>query len=181
MSGLRVWLPSVSSVASEMYPVLFEPSLLVKTPRHRRLTTLHVFFFPEARMQQELCVCMPIPRIALRESSGAPRRLGNNWSSERVLTVTEMLHGFLGSLYSQSYDFILAAIEWAQRDFRFWFRVSMTQLQYIIPTQPCFFFPTPFFLWQSKDQQHYSPCTWFLHTQGEKPIFWIWCLLNQVP
>lgn len=70
------------------------------------------------------------------------------------------------SLYSQLNDFILAAIEWAQRDFRFWFRVSMTQLQYIITTHPGFF--TPFFLRQSKDQQCYSPCTWFLHIQGKK-------------
>lgn len=79
MSGLRVWLPSVSFVASEMYPVLFEPSLLVKTPRHRRLNAYYPpRFFPGARRQQELCLCMPIPRKALRESSGAPRRLGNN-------------------------------------------------------------------------------------------------------
>lgn len=44
------------------------------------------------------------------------------------------------SLYSQLNDLILAAIEWAQRDFRFWFKVSLTQLQYIITTHtPCFF------------------------------------------
>lgn len=138
------------------------------------------------------CLCMAIPCIALRESSlWVPRRSGR--IQERVFIVTKLLHGFLGSLYALLYDFILAAIEWAQRDIRFWFRVSIPQLQYIYTTHTCwgfsfvwlgfflspqsFFFPS---LWQLKDQQHYSPCTWFVHLEGKK-IFWIWCLLNQVP
>lgn len=35
-----------------------------------------------------------------------------------------------------------------------------------------FFFPS---LWQLKDQQHYSPCTWFVHLKGKKNI------LNMMP
>ncbi len=92
------------------------------------------------------------------------------------------------SLSSQLNDFILAAIEWAQRDFRFWFKVSVTQLQYIITTHPrffFFFFPHLFFLRQSKDQQCYSPCTWFFtDTRKKKHYFeyeacWTRCL-NQI-
>lgn len=54
-----------------------------------------------------------------------------------------------------------------KKTLRFWFRVSMTQLQYIIITTHPYFI-TPFFLWKSKDQHLYSPCTWFLHLQGKK-------------
>lgn len=43
----------------------------------------------------------------------------------------------------------------------------MTQLPYIIATHPFFF--TPFFLRQSKDQQCYSPCTWFLNMMPAEP------------
>lgn len=99
-------------------------------------------------------LCMAIPCIALRESSlWVPRRLGR--IRERVFIVTKLLHGFLGSLYALLYDFILAAIEWAQRDIRFWFRVSIPQLQYIYTTHTCwgfsfvwlvFFVPPPIFL-----------------------------------
>lgn len=89
------------------------------------------------------CLCMAIPCIALRESSlWVPRRSGR--IQERVFIVTKLLHGFLGSLYALLYDFILAAIEWAQRDIRFWFRVSIPQLQYIYTTHTCWGFS---FVW----------------------------------
>lgn len=149
------------------------------------LTTLHVFFPRGENAAGVVSVHADSPHSAERikwSSSQIGKQLGR--SSERVLTVTELLHGFLGSLYSQSYDFILAAIEWAQRDFRFWFRVSMTQLQYIIPTQPCFFFPHLF----SYDSQKTNSITHLalgFYTHKEKNQYfeydacWTRCL-NQI-
>lgn len=87
------------------------------------------------------------------------------------------------SLHSQLNDFILAAIEWAQRDFGFCFSVHDTNTVYYYHTPRFFFFffHSLFSYNSQRKRQCYSPCTWFLHIQGKKTILWIWCLLNQVP
>ena len=78
------------------------------------------------------------------------------------------LHGQkVHSLHSNLNDLIPAAIEWAQRHLSFCLKVSMMQLQYILTTQHVFF--THFFLRQSKDQECYSPCTWFLNMMPAEP------------
>ena len=82
--------------------------------------------------QWEWCWCMPIPCIALREWSG-------------VSTVAPFAH-------CQLNDFILAAIEWAQRDFRVWFSVSTTQIQYIVTTHPRFFSHLFFFFLRQSEK-----------------------------
>lgn len=106
-------------------------------------------------------------------------------STERIVTsiIGKRLcrHG-VPSLYSQLNDFILAAIEWAQRCFQFWFSVHDTNTVYDYHTPR---FLHTFFLWQSENQQCYSPCTWFLHLQGKKIQYfqydacWTRCL-NQI-
>lgn len=129
---------------SSVFPVLFAPvwAALVacdNTSRSEAVCLLPTFLPVLIRyirkctlwqnMQWEWCSCMPIPCIALRESRDAS-------------TVTTFAH-------CQLNDFILAAIEWAQRDFRVWFRVSTTQIQYNVTTHPRFFL-TFFFLRQSE-------------------------------
>lgn len=46
--------------------------------------------------------------------------------------------------------------------------VSMTKFKYLISTHPVCFFHT-FFLRQSKDQECFSPCTWFLNMMPAEP------------
>lgn len=197
MSNLRVCL-TVSYVSFQMYPVFvqthaFLPFLLVKTPRRQRLCAYYLpRVFPECS-RSSVSACR-LPLVALREQSDvwSPSQTGNNlFDGQKHKRKTalyhhnKLSHGFMGSLYSQLYDFILAAIEWAQRDFRF--RVSVTQSYHIIlkpHTHPLFLSSAPYFLRSSKD--HYSSWTWFLHIQGRRKkkttqTFWIWCLLNQVP
>lgn len=98
-------------------------------------------------------------------------RLGNNFG--KGLHCHKVVAWLFWALCTLLYDFILAAIEWAQRDIRFWFSVSTPQLRHIYNTHTCFCSPQSslflffFSLWQLKDQQHYSPCTWFVHLEGK--------------
>lgn len=139
------------------------------------------------RMQWVWYYCMPIPWLELREfvTSGVPGNrngLETIWQNSLNLRQQNLLHGFRAHcrsecfpFHSQSNDFVLAANERAQTDF--WFMMSSWH-KYI--TSPCFhtLFPA-----KTVKRHLYSPCTWFLQILKKKNItlFWIWCLLNQVP
>lgn len=175
---LRVWLRASFEAFQVFFPVLFAPvwAALVacdNTSRSEAVCLLPTFLPVLIRyirkctlwqnMQWEWCSCMPIPCIALRESRDAS-------------TVTTFAH-------CQLNDFILAAIEWAQRDFRVWFRVSTTQIQYNVTTHPRFFL-TFFFLRQSEKPTVLLTLHLVFTIQGKKKNFeydacWTRCL-NQI-
>lgn len=69
-------------------------------------------------------LCLWIPCIGWENLTttwllGQKKKLQSNLANCDCSKVVAWL--FWGSLYSQLYDFILAAIQWAQRDFRVWF------------------------------------------------------------
>lgn len=196
MSDLRVWLWA-SSEAFQMFSVLFEtmwaalvacentsPSEAVCLLPSVHIcpcvnTCIHKWTLWEKKMQWEWCSCMLIPCIALRESttSGALCRIEKLFGqpSESVSIVTKFTHCTLSWMISY-----LLLLNEHKEIFDFglecpWHKYSML----LLPHTPFFF--TPFSFDSQKNQQCYSPCTWFLHIQGKKIYFeyvacWTRCL-----
>lgn len=146
------------------------PSLLVTTPHVQRLCAYYPRF--------SLCLLDTYGNVLCDKTcSGndvrACRFPASHWEnrvtpppSQRSLTVSWMISYLL--LLNEHKEILEFGLECPRHKY------SIT-----LPHIPGFF--SPFFSYDSqKNQQCYSPCTWFLQYKEKKKL-WIWCLLNQVP
>lgn len=98
-------------------------------------------------------------------TSGVLRRLGNNLANQRKASPSSRC-----SLTALSVKWFHTCCYWMSTKRLYVFGLECPWHNYsILLLWHTLFFFTPFFLRQSKDQQCYSPCTWFLNMMPAEP------------